>query len=75
MLRSLSQFPLNQHFDKSWTLHVSVKSVLYAAEAEIQAAAGLHAQEDIAPEIARLKVSLQVNDWAVSAAASASHSD
>ncbi|KAK9820581.1 hypothetical protein WJX72_011897 [[Myrmecia] bisecta] len=60
VLRALNQFPLNQHFDKSWTLHVSVKAVLYAAEAEIQAAAGLHAQEEIAPEIARLKEAQRV---------------
>lgn len=56
VLRLLSSPPLNQHFDKSWTAHVQVKETLYDVESQLQQAAQLHKDDDIAPEIARLKV-------------------
>ena len=56
VLRLLSAAPLNQHFDKSWTSHVQVKATLYDVESQLQQAAQLHKDDDIAPEIARLKV-------------------
>ena len=52
----LSNPPLNQHFDRSWLSHVSVKATLYEAETQNQAAIGLHAEQEVAPEIARIKV-------------------
>jgi hypothetical protein len=54
--KELQKPPLSQHFDKSWTAHVSVKSALYYVEAQLQSGIALHAQDEIAPEIARLKV-------------------
>ena len=56
VLRLLSAAPLSQHFDKSWTSHVQVKATLYDVESQLQQAAQLHKDDDIAPEIARLKV-------------------
>lgn len=58
VLRLLSGAPLNQHFDKSWTSHVQVKATLYDVESQLQQAAQLHKDDDIAPEIARLKVTV-----------------
>lgn len=58
VLRCLNVFPLNQHFDRSWTAHVAVKSALYEAESQMQAAAALHADDDVHIEITRLKVHL-----------------
>ena len=54
----LSNPPLNQHFDRSWLSHVAVKATLYEAETQNQAAIGLHAEQEVAPEIARIKVRL-----------------
>jgi len=56
VLRLLNSPPLNQHFDKSWTAHVQVKETLCDVESQLQQAAQLHKDDDIAPEIARLKV-------------------
>eukprot|EP00884_Botryococcus_braunii_P008240 jgi/Botrbrau1/17417/Bobra.0054s0013.1 len=53
--KELVRAPLNQHFDKSWTAHVCVKSALYLVEAQLQSGAALHAADEIASEIARLK--------------------
>jgi programmed cell death 6-interacting protein len=47
--------PLASHFDKSWAVHAAVKAGLYAGEAGAASAAALHASDDIAPEIARLR--------------------
>lgn len=33
--RCLAAFPLSQHFDRSWSAHVAVKSALYEAEAQV----------------------------------------
>jgi len=53
--RALASPPLATHFDKSWTTHATVKAGLYAGEAGAAAAAGLHAADEVAPEIARLR--------------------
>ena len=53
--RALACQPLASHFDKSWSVHASVKAALYLGEAGAAAAAALHAADDIAPEIARLR--------------------
>ena len=60
VLRLLSAAPLSQHFDKSWTSHVQVKATLYDVESQLQQAAQLHKDDDIAPEIARLKVTIRL---------------
>ena len=60
VLRLLSAAPLSQHFDKSWTSHVQVKATLYDVESQLQQAAQLHKDDDIAPEIARLKVTMHL---------------
>lgn len=51
--------PLTSHLDRSWYIHISVKAGLYEAETQAQAAAGLHAEQEVAPEIARIKVGTQ----------------
>lgn len=56
VLRALNVYPLNQHFDRSWTAHVAVKSALYDAESQMQAAAAQRAEDNIHIEITRLKV-------------------
>lgn len=53
----LSCPPLSQHFDRSWISHATVKATLYEAETQSQAAIGLHAEQEVAPEIARIKAS------------------
>ena len=53
----LSNQPLSAHFDRSWFSHTAVKATLYEAETQAQAAAGLHAEQEVAPEIARIKAS------------------
>ncbi len=58
VLRALGVYPLNQHFDRSWTAHVAVKSALYEAESQMQAAAAQRAEDNIHIEITRLKVIL-----------------
>lgn len=51
----LSNLPLSQHFDRSWYSHATVKATLYEAETQSQAAVALHAEQEVAPEIARIK--------------------
>ena len=51
----LSGLPLSQHFDRSWYSHATVKATLYEAETQSQAAIGLHAEQEVAPEISRIK--------------------
>lgn len=58
--RLLTNKPLNEHFDKSWQAHATVKSLLYHLEADLQNAAALRMEDDlkgVANEISRLKVS------------------
>lgn len=52
--------PLNQHFDRSWLAHATVKGLLYDVEATVQNAAALSAADEfagVAKEIARLRAS------------------
>jgi programmed cell death 6-interacting protein len=53
--RALACQPLASHFDRSWAVHASVKAALYLGEAGAAAAAALHAADEVAPEIARLR--------------------
>lgn len=48
--------PLNQHFDRAWLAHVQLKAAQFHGEACYRLALDLHEKEDIAEEIARLKV-------------------
>ncbi len=58
VLRFLSQPPLNAHFDKSWTAHVSVKAMLYDAEAWIQQGTYHGKETEANIQLACLKVRL-----------------
>jgi len=53
--RALACQPLASHFDKSWAVHASVKAALYLGEAGAASAASLHAADEVATEIARLR--------------------
>lgn len=53
---TLSLPPLSQHFDKAWIAHVNLKAAQFLGEACYRAALDLHEKENIAEEIARLKV-------------------
>ncbi|KAH7295126.1 hypothetical protein KP509_27G033300 [Ceratopteris richardii] len=55
---SLSLPPLSQHFDKAWVAHVQLKAAQFMGEAYYRASLDLHEKENIAEEIARLKVAL-----------------
>eukprot|EP00887_Chlorella_sp_A99_P006063 scaffold22.g6063.t1 len=58
--RLLSSPPLNQHFDRSWLAHATVKSQLYDVESIVQNSAALRDADPIAgvaKEIARLRAS------------------
>ncbi|GAB4828815.1 bck1-like resistance to osmotic shock [Ancistrocladus abbreviatus] len=57
-LAALSVPPLNQHFDKTWITHVQLKSALFYAEACYRYSLELHEKEEIAEEIARLKIGI-----------------
>ncbi|XP_039134717.1 vacuolar-sorting protein BRO1 [Dioscorea cayenensis subsp. rotundata] len=57
---ALSVPPLSQHFDRSWISHVQLKAAQFYAEACYRAALELHGKEEIAEEIARLKIGLGV---------------
>lgn len=50
--------PLNQHFEKAWIAHVQLKSALFYAEACYRYSLELHQKEEIAEEIARLKIGI-----------------
>ncbi|CAO2825563.1 unnamed protein product [Amaranthus hypochondriacus] len=54
-LAALNVPPLSQHFDRTWTAHVQLKSSLFFAEACYRYSLELHEKEEIAEEIARLK--------------------
>lgn len=61
--RLLSNPPLNQHFDRSWLSHATVKCQLYEAEAMAQSGAAFSASQDVdgvAKEIARLRAVLSL---------------
>eukprot|EP00250_Pteridium_aquilinum_P010073 c19135_g1_i1 orf=271-2889(+) len=48
--------PLSQHFDKAWVAHVQLKAVQFHGEACYRISLDLHEKENIAEEIARLKL-------------------
>ena len=53
---ALAAPPLSAHFDRSWGNHIGVKAGVYEAQATLEAAAALHADDKIGAEIARLRV-------------------
>jgi programmed cell death 6-interacting protein len=54
----LSALPLSQHFDKTWVTHVQLKAAQFYGEALYRHSLELHEKEEIAEEIARLKIGL-----------------
>ncbi|XP_051188501.1 vacuolar-sorting protein BRO1 [Lolium perenne] len=50
--------PLSQHFDKTWVSHVQLKAAQFYADACYRCALDLHEKEEIAQEIARLKIGM-----------------
>jgi len=59
-LAALNVAPLSQHFDKSWIVHVQLKTAIFYAEACYRYGLELHEKEEIAEEIARLKSAVSV---------------
>ncbi|CAL0300324.1 unnamed protein product [Lupinus luteus] len=59
-LSALNVAPLTQHFDKSWLAHVHLKAALFHAEACYRYGLELHEKEEIAEEIARLRIAINV---------------
>ncbi|GAB2296989.1 bck1-like resistance to osmotic shock [Dionaea muscipula] len=57
-LAALNVGPLNQHFDRTWITHVQLKAALFNAEACYRYSLELHEKEEIAEEIARLKIGI-----------------
>ncbi|TVU02382.1 hypothetical protein EJB05_52116, partial [Eragrostis curvula] len=55
---ALSAPPLSQHFDKSWVAHVQLKAAQFYADACYRYSLDLHEKEEIAEEIARLKIGM-----------------
>ncbi|XP_042399232.1 vacuolar-sorting protein BRO1-like [Zingiber officinale] len=49
---------LNQHFDRTWMSHVQLKAAQFYSEACYQYSLELHEKEEIAEEIARLKIGI-----------------
>lgn len=56
MLSALGQPPLSSHLDKSWAAHATAKAGLYEAQALLESGNAFHAEDNIASEIARLRV-------------------
>ncbi|CAM0956645.1 unnamed protein product [Alopecurus aequalis] len=50
--------PLSQHFDKTWVSHVQLKAAQFYADACYRCSLDLHQQEEIAQEIARLRIGM-----------------
>ncbi|KAK8968892.1 hypothetical protein KSP40_PGU020005 [Platanthera guangdongensis] len=60
---ALNAVPLNQHFDRAWISHVQLKAAQFYSEACYRFSLELHEKEEIAEEIARLKIGLSaLND-------------
>lgn len=55
---ALNAVPLNQHFDRTWISHVQLKAAQFYSEACYRFSLELHEKEEIAEEIARLKIGL-----------------
>lgn len=56
VLSALGQPPLAAHLDKSWTAHATAKAGMYEAQAILESGNAFHAEDQIASEIARLRV-------------------
>lgn len=56
VVAALAQPPLASHLDKTWGTHVAVKVALYEAQAALCSGDAFRADDQIASEIARLKV-------------------
>ncbi|KAG0476298.1 hypothetical protein HPP92_013139 [Vanilla planifolia] len=54
----LNTAPLNQHFERTWVSHVQLKAAQFYAEACYRCSLELHDKEEIADEIARLKIGI-----------------
>ncbi|KAK8949151.1 hypothetical protein KSP39_PZI006212 [Platanthera zijinensis] len=60
---ALNAVPLNKHFDRAWISHVQLKAAQFYSEACYRFSLELHEKEEIAKEIARLKIGLSaLND-------------
>ncbi|XP_071686334.1 vacuolar-sorting protein BRO1-like [Rutidosis leptorrhynchoides] len=59
-LAALNFAPLSQHFDKTWTSHIQLKTALFNGEACYRSSLELHDKEEIGDEIARLKNGISV---------------
>ncbi|XP_050226094.1 vacuolar-sorting protein BRO1 [Mercurialis annua] len=57
-LAALTVAPLKDHFDRAWIAHVQLKSALFCGEACYRYSLELHEKEEIAEEIARLKIGI-----------------
>ncbi|XWS63515.1 hypothetical protein CRYUN_Cryun06bG0104700 [Craigia yunnanensis] len=55
-LAALNAAPLKDHFEKTWIVHVQLKAALFYAEACYRYGLELHEKEEIAEEIARLRI-------------------
>ncbi|PKU59754.1 hypothetical protein MA16_Dca021751 [Dendrobium catenatum] len=55
---TLNAAPLNQHFDRTWISHIQLKAAQFYAEACYRCSLELHGKEEIAEEIARLKIGI-----------------
>ncbi|PKA50016.1 hypothetical protein AXF42_Ash017555 [Apostasia shenzhenica] len=55
---ALNVAPLNLHFDRTWISHVQLKAAQFYSEACYRCSLELHEKEDIAEEIARLKIGI-----------------
>ena len=55
---ALSAPPLSQHFDRTWVSHVQLKAAQFYADACYRYSLDLHEKEEIAEEIARLKIGM-----------------
>ncbi|WOL07207.1 programmed cell death 6-interacting protein-like [Canna indica] len=53
---ALNASPLNQYFDRTWISHVQLKAAQFYAESCYRYSLELHEKEEIAEEIARLKI-------------------
>lgn len=56
VLAALKQPPLAAHLDKSWTAHITAKAGMCEAQAIMESGSAFHAEDQIASEIARLRV-------------------
>ncbi|XP_062205317.1 vacuolar-sorting protein BRO1-like [Phragmites australis] len=55
---ALSAPSLSQHFDKTWVSHIQLKAAQFYADACYRYSLDLHEKEEIAEEIARLKIGM-----------------